>query len=123
MSSAFSRFKVNSGSIYNSVQTGQIANYVTGAANSSNNTVSGEQQFLMDSVATIQELLRQLEVGNPSATDAEQIAYVNDETSPSFKRRLVKALQAGDIKALQEHLNSPYASASMAIVQNWMKSE
>jgi hypothetical protein len=119
MSNAFSRFKVNRGSIYNSVQTGQIASYVTGIENN-DVEISEEQQFLLDSAATIQALLNQLESDNPLATEAEQIAYVSDETSPSFKRRLIKALKAGSTKAVQEHLDRPSITA---IVHNWMDSE
>jgi len=84
---------------------------------------SEQKQTLSDAAKEIQELLKQLEQTNPTATDAEKIAHVNDETTPSFKRRAVGALQAGTESAIEEFLDNPYVNVGKAIVKGWMKPE
>lgn len=84
---------------------------------------SEQKQTLAASAKEIQELLKQLEVTNPTATDAEKIAHVNDETTPSFKRRAVGALQAGGEAAIEEFLDNPYVNVGKALVKGWMKPE
>ncbi|MEG5140379.1 MULTISPECIES: hypothetical protein [unclassified Microcoleus] len=84
---------------------------------------SEQKQTLAASAKEIQELLKQLEQTNPTATDAEKIAHVNDETTPSFKRRAVGALQAGTESAIEEFLDNPYVNVGKAIVKGWIKPE
>ncbi|TAG98776.1 MAG: hypothetical protein EAZ18_00075 [Oscillatoriales cyanobacterium] len=84
---------------------------------------SEQKQNLAASAKEIQELLKQLEVTNPTATDEEKIAHVNDETTPSFKRRAVGALQAGGEAAIEEFLANPYVNVGKAIVKGWIKPE
>ncbi|WP_333409931.1 hypothetical protein [Microcoleus sp. T2B6] len=84
---------------------------------------SEQKQTLAASAKEIQELLKQLEVTNPTATEAEKIAHVNDETTPSFKRRAVGALQAGGEAAIEEFLDNPYVNVGKAIVKGWIKPE
>ncbi|HIK29967.1 MAG TPA: hypothetical protein IGS17_10070 [Oscillatoriales cyanobacterium M59_W2019_021] len=67
--------------------------------------------------------MKQLQQSNPTATDAEKVAYVNDETTPSFKRRVVSALQAGGEVAIEEFLDNPYVNVGKAIVKGWIKPE
>ena len=95
-------------------------------ASSDNNTFvqqSEQKQTLAASAKEIQQLLKQLEVSNPTATDAEKIAHVNDETTPSFKRRAVGALQAGGEAAIEEFLDNPYVNVVKETVKGWMKPE
>lgn len=95
-------------------------------ARSDNNTFvqpSEQKQTLAASAKEIQELLKQLEQSNPTATDAEKIAHVNDETTPSFKRRAVGALQAGTESAIEEFLANPYVNVVKEAVKGWMKPE
>jgi len=87
------------------------------------NQVSEQKQTLAKAAAEIQELLKQLQQSNPTATDAEKVAYVNDETTPSFKRRVVSALQAGGEVAIEEFLDNPYVNVGKAIVKGWIKPE
>lgn len=82
-----------------------------------------QKQTLAEAATEIQELLKQLEVTNPTATDAEKITHVNDETTPSFKRRAVSALQAGGEAAIEEFLDNPYVNVGKAIVKGWIKPE
>ena len=95
-------------------------------ASSDNNTFvqqSEQKQTLSDAAKEIQELLKQLEKTNPTATEAEKIVYVNDETTPSFKRRAVGAFQAGGEAAIEEFLDNPYVNVGKAIVKGWIKPE
>ncbi|WP_293336726.1 hypothetical protein [Microcoleus sp. CAWBG58] len=95
-------------------------------ASSDNNSFvqqSEQKQNLATSAKEIQQLLKQLEVSNPTATDEEKIAHVNDETTPSFKRRAVGALQAGGEAAIEEFLDNPYVNVVKETVKGWMKPE
>jgi len=109
-----------SGDVYS--QQGSIGNK---ARSDNNNFVqqSQQKQTLSDAAEEIQQLLKQLEQNNPTATEAEKIEYVNDETSPSFKRRAVRALQAGGEAAIEEFLDNPYVNVGKAIVKGWIKPE
>ena len=109
-----------SGDVYS--QQGSIGNK---ARSDNNNFVqqSQQKQTLSDAAEEIQQLLKQLEQNNPTATEAEKIEYVNDETSPSFKRRAVRALQAGGEAAIEEFLDTRYVIVGKAIVKGWIKPE
>lgn len=85
--------------------------------------LSEQNKTLAESRSEIQELLKKLEKANPSATDAERISYVNDGTTPDFKRRLVSVLQAGGEAAIEGFLDNPYVNVGKAIVKGWMKPE
>lgn len=81
------------------------------------------KQMLSEAAAEIQKLLKHLEINNPAASEAEKITYVNDETTPSFKRRVAGALQAGGEAAIEEFLDSAYVNVGKAIVKGWIKPE
>ena len=59
----------------------------------------------------------------PNATVTDKVAYVNDETTPGFKRRVVGALQAGSEAAIEDFLDNPYVNVVKAIVKGWIKPE
>ncbi|MCC3435608.1 MAG: hypothetical protein JGK30_25660 [Microcoleus sp. PH2017_40_RAT_O_B] len=82
---------------------------------------SEQKHTLAEAAAQIQQLVKQLEQTNPTATEPEKIAHVNDETTPSFKRRVVGALQAGGEVAIEEFLDNPYVNVTKAIVKGWIK--
>lgn len=109
------------GNVYNIGQAATVGEY----ARSDRNTFfqSEQKQTLAQSAAEIQQLLKQLEKTNPTAIESEKIAYVNDETTPSFKRRVVGALQAGSEAAIEEFLDNPYVNVGKAIVKGWIKPE
>lgn len=111
----------NMGDTYNIGQAGAAGKY----ARSDNNTfIQAEQKkTLAEAAAEIQKLLKQLEQSNPTATDFDKIVYVNDETTPSFKRRVVGALQAGGEAAIEEFLDNPYVNVGKAVVKGWIKPE
>lgn len=94
--------------------------YVGGTINQG----SERKQTLAEAAAEIQQLLMQLEKSNPTATEAEKVAYVNDETPPALKSRVASALKAGSISAVDTLLdNSPYVNVVRAIVQGWISSK
>ena len=72
--------------------------------NSFNKNISEEKRTLAEAAKEIQQLLKQLEESNPNATEIEQIAYLEDETTPSFKRRVSGALKAGGESAIDEFI-------------------
>lgn len=87
------------------------------------NQGSERKQTLAEAAAEIQQLLIQLEKSNPTATEAEKVAYVNDETPADLKSRVVNALKAGGEVATDTILdNSPYGKVAKAILKGWMSS-
>ena len=78
---------------------------------------------LAEAAAEIQDLLQQLERTNPSVSEAEMVAYVNEEIQPDLKSRLVKALKAGGEAALESSLDSHYINLIRAIIKGWSYSE
>lgn len=87
------------------------------------NYASEQKQTLARAANEIQNLLKQLEQSNPTATEIEKMEYINDETTPSFKRRVVGALQAGGEAAIEEFLDNPYVNVGKATIKGWMKPE
>lgn len=102
------------GNVYGSVKNKNVQD-------SFNTYNSQERKNLAEAATEIQQLLKQLEQSNPTATDAEKISYVNDETTPKFKRRAVSALQAGGEAAIEEFLDNPYVNIGKAIIKGWIK--
>ncbi|MGD1930850.1 MAG: hypothetical protein ACFB12_18265 [Leptolyngbyaceae cyanobacterium] len=84
---------------------------------------SEKRQTLAEAAAEIQDLLQQLEKTNPSVSEAEMVAYVNEEIQPDLKSRLVKALKAGGEAALESSLDSHYINLIRAIIKGWSYSE
>lgn len=83
-----------------------------------------QKQTLAEAAAEIQQLLKQLEQTNPSATEAEKIEHINDETTPKFKKRVVGALQATGEAAIDEFvLENKYLKVVKAAVKGWIKPE
>lgn len=76
---------------------------------------------LAEAAAEIQELLIQLEKSKPNATEAEKVAYVNDETPPALKSRVASAAKAGGEAAVDTILdNSPYGNIARAVLRAWI---
>jgi len=82
---------------------------------------SEQRQTLAEAAAEIQMLLKQLEQTNPTSTEVEQVAYINDRVPANFKRRVVGALQAGSEAAIEEFFDNPYVKVGKAIVKGWIK--
>lgn len=112
---------VMEGDTYHVGQAGAVGKY----ARSENNqfSQSGQNKSLGEAAAEIQKLLKQLEQTNPVATETEKNVYVNDETTLSFKRRVVSALQAGGETAIEEFLDNPYVNVVKDAVKGWINPE
>lgn len=76
-----------------------------------------------EAAAKIQELLKQLEKTNPTATHEDKQAFINLAIPQEEKSRILRALQAGGEKALEKFLNNPYVDVTMAIVKEWQKGQ
>jgi hypothetical protein len=58
---------------------------------------------LAEAATEIHNLLQELEKFNPTATEAEKIAYVNEEVTPAFKSRVASAVkETGESEAALE---------------------
>ena len=103
------------------VQDGGV--YVVGGYQVHGNINRGNQrtQPLAEAAAEIQDLLKQLEQSNPSATEEEQVAYVNEETPPALKSRVASAVRSGSDTALRSILDSsPYGNVAKAVIEGWL---
>jgi hypothetical protein len=90
--------------------------------NSFNKNISEEKKTLAEAANEIQQLLKQLEKSNPNATEIEQIAYLEDETTPRFKRRVSSALQAAGETAIDEFiLDNKWLKVAKAAIKKWLK--
>jgi AbiTii len=106
------------GDIYNVQQAGAVGKY----ARSDNNVFiqSHQKQILNEAVLEIQKLLEYFEQINHSATQSEMISYVNDETTPSLKRRASAALRACGESVIDEFvLENKYLKVIKATVKGW----
>ena len=113
----FSQIIVQEGGVYIGGDFG--GDYVGGSINQ-----GGERkQTLAEAAVEIQQLLMELEKSNPTATEEEKVAYVNDETPPALKSRVASAVKAGSKIAVDTLLdNSLYSNLARAIVEGWMYS-
>ena len=111
----------NENEVYNVGQAGAVGRY----SRSDNNTfIQPENERTLTEAATeIHNLLRYLERTNPTATQEDKISYVNDETTPGFKRRFIGALKAGGDAALEEIVDNAYVNVFKEIVQGWLNPE
>lgn len=104
---------------------GNFANQVSGNARQQANQhihLSESKKTLAEAAEEIQQLLKQLEQTNPTATELQKVAYVNDETTPSFKRRVTGALQASGETAIDEFiLENKYLKVVKAAIKGWLQ--
>ena len=88
------------------------------------NYTSEQRQTLAETAAEIQQLLDQLSYSYPTSTHAEQMmiaakAIKQIEDNPSLMKRILKALKAGGVSALEQFLNHPAASFVIVALENW----
>ena len=83
---------------------------------------SEKKQNLAEAAQEIKNLLKQFEQNYPTATEAEQLAYLDDETTPSFKRRVAGLLQASGEAAIDEFiLENKYLKVAKAAIKGWFQ--
>ncbi len=88
--------------------------------NSFNNSTD-EDKTLAEAAAEIQELLKQLEKTNPTATEVDKITYVNIATKPDLKQRAIAALKEGSNTAIDEFIvDNKYLKVVKAVIQGWL---
>jgi hypothetical protein len=101
------------------------AGAVGDGAHADGNTIiinSEQKQNLAKDAAEILNLLKSLEQTNPTAIETEQVAYVNDETTPNFKRRVAGAIQASGETAIDEFiLENKYLKVAKSAVKGWLQ--
>lgn len=83
------------------------------------NKFDGNKQNLAEAAAEIQELLKQLEKSNPTATDAQKEIFVSAGMTPTNKERLINALREGGKGAVEEFLDNPYVNVAIKIIEAW----
>ena len=109
------------GDKFENINDSRIVNH-SEVNNSFNKNISEEKRTLAEAANEIQQLLKQLEESNPNATEIEQIAYLEDETTPRFKRRVNSALKAGGESAIDEFiLENKYLKVVKATCKGWLQ--
>jgi len=106
---------------------GNVANKVQDNARQQANQynyTSEQQQTLAEAAAEIQELLDQLSRSYPKSTRGDQMTIAAEaikqiEDDPSLMKRILKALKAGGVSALEQFLNHPAASFVIAALEDW----
>jgi len=128
MQNSSSESQSSSGSFSNDLRGANVANFanqVCGNARQQANQhihLSEPRKTLAEAAEEIQQLLKQLEQTNPTATESEKVAYVNDETTPSFKRRVAGALQASGETAIDEFiLENKYLKVVKSAIKGWLQ--
>jgi hypothetical protein len=77
---------------------------------------------LAEAASEIQRNLKQLEETDPTATESEQIAYVNVTVNPDLKRRAITALQKGSEAVIDEFvLENKYLKVVKAVIKGWLQ--
>jgi hypothetical protein len=128
MQNSSSESQSSSESFSNDLREANVANFankVSGNARQQANQhihLSESRRTLAEAAEEFQQLLNQLEQTNPTATDSEKVAYVNDETTPSFKRRVAGALQASGETAIDEFiLENKYLKVVKSAIKGWLQ--
>lgn len=105
-----------SGGLAETVQGDQIGG-------TQHNYVAPEKQDLAEAALEIQRLLKQLEETNPTATAAEQQAFVTAAIPSTLRHRAVSALQSGGKAAVEEILDNPYVNVAIAVIEGWQSAD
>lgn len=128
MQNSSSESQSSSESFSNDLREANVANFankVSGNARQQANQhihLSESRRTLAEAAEELQQLLNQLEQTNPTATESEKVAYVNDETTPSFKRRVAGALQASGETAIDEFiLENKYLKVVKSAIKGWLQ--
>lgn len=104
---------------------GNFANQVQDDARQQTNQynyASPEKQTLAEAANEIQRLLKQFEETNATATEIEQVAYVNFAVKPDIKQRAIAALKAGGETAIDEFfLENKYLKVGKAVIKAWLQ--
>ena len=98
-------------------------NYIQG-----NYYAAGQEKSLAETAAEIQALLEQLSNSYPADTTTGKMKLATEvidciESNPTLMERILSALKAGGISALEQALNHPAASFVINALQDWQQSK
>ncbi len=82
-----------------------------------------QRQTLAEAAAEIQQLLKQLEQTNPTATEVEQKAFLTAAIPPTKRQRFVNALQEGGKELFKELMKNMYVNVAIAAIEGWQSAE
>lgn len=128
MQNSSSESQSSSESFSNDLRGANVANFANQVSDNARQQanqhihLSESRRTLAEAAEEIQQLLKQLEQANPTATESEKVAYINDETTPSFKRRVAGALQASGETAIDEFiLENKYLKVVKSAIKGWLQ--
>jgi hypothetical protein len=82
-----------------------------------------QRQTLAEAAAEIQQLLKQLEQTNPTATEIEQKAFLTAAIPPTKRQKFVNALQEGGKELFKELMDNIYVNVAIAAIEGWQSVE
>ena len=108
----------------NFASVGSFSGDNSGTVSGTQNIHQSEQrQTLAEAAAEIQQLLKQLEQTNPTATEIEQKAFLSAVIPPTKRERFVNALQAGGKELFKELMDNMYVNTAIAAIEGWQSAE
>ncbi|NEN98837.1 MAG: hypothetical protein F6K50_26035 [Moorea sp. SIO3I7] len=115
---------IKAGSYNRQIKFGEQGTYVEGDYYNS----PEQKQNLAEAAAEIQQLLETLDKTYPTDTTTGKMevataAVEQIETNPALSNRLLSALKAGGVSALEQLLNHPAASFFINALQDWQKTQ
>lgn len=81
--------------------------------------LSWQKQTLAEAAIEIQKRLEQLKETHPTATEAEQKAFVTAAISRKRREQFLSALQAGWKEEMREFLGHSYLKVGIATLEEW----
>ena len=81
--------------------------------------ISEQKQTLAEAAIEIQQLLKQLESSNPTASKQQQVEFVSMAIAPNRRQKFLSALDSGWKEAIKEFLDNPYVNVAIAIIEGW----
>lgn len=110
--------------IQNFVGVGKAVNSEVQIQNSTGNFNQIEKQDLTEAAKEIQSLLEQLSQSYPSKTTSDKMILAGKvveeiENNPTLMQKIIRALKAGSIAAIEEALSHPAASFVISAVEDF----
>jgi phosphoenolpyruvate-protein kinase (PTS system EI component) len=111
------------------IVTGSVGGNVENKIENSFNTYTEQQkQSLAEAAAEIQALLKQLEQSYSTDTTTGKMtiatkAIKHIDNDPKLTQRILSALKAGGISALEQLLNHPAASFFIGALEDWQQTK
>lgn len=84
-----------------------------------NKALSWQKQTLAEAAIEIQKLLEKFKETHPTATEAEQKAFVTAAIPRKRRERFLSALQAGWKEEMIEFLGHSYLKVGITILEEW----